>query len=285
MIFTLLMILKTGVSVPAELLHVTVSIAPQRYFVEKIGGEFVDVNIMVPPGADPHTYEPKPRQVVGLSKSILFFAIGLQFETSWLGRFRGVNQEIKIVHTDEGIEKLPSHHETATRGSHSHEEYLFDPHIWLSPRLVMKQAERILDALVETDPAHADAYRLNYTRFIEELESLDRYIQSVFQSSKGQRRFLVFHPSWGYFARDYGLEQIAIEIDGKEPKPVELVGIFDTAKKLGIRVIFVQPQFSVKSARMIADAIGGTIVYADDLSEEWDDNLRKTAQQFKAALK
>lgn len=285
MIFTLLMVLQTGVSVPAELLHVTVSIAPQRYFVEKIGGEFVDVNIMVPPGADPHTYEPKPRQVVGLSESRLFFAIGVPFETSWLGRFRGVNPEMHIVRTDKGIEKLPSRHETAARGSHSSEEYLFDPHIWLSPRLVMKQAESILNALVETDPAHADAYRRNYARFIEELEALDRYIQSVFQSSAGQRRFLVFHPSWGYFARDYGLEQIAIEIEGKEPKPAELVSLVDTAKKLGIRVIFVQPQFSVKSARMIADAIGGTIVYADDLSEKWDDNLRKTAQQFKAALR
>ena len=187
---TLLTVFLSAAQVPAQNLHVTVSIAPQRYFVEKIGGEYVDVNVMVPPGADPHTYEPKPRQVVSLAKARIFFAIGLPFETGWLDRFRAVNPEMLIVRTDEGIDKLPSHPEKAEGDGHSHEEYRCDPHVWLSPRLVMKQAEHIVRTLAETDPSHADAYRQNYARFIGELNELDRYIRSVFQGAEGQLRFL-----------------------------------------------------------------------------------------------
>ena len=281
----LLAVFLSVASVPAQRLQVTVSIAPQRYFVEKIGGEYVDVNVMVPPGADPHTYEPKPRQVVGLAKARIFFALGLPFENAWLDRFRAVNPEMLIIRTDEGIDKLLSSHEEAEGDGHGHEEDRGDPHIWLSPRLVMKQADHIVRALEETDPPHAEAYRRNYTRFIGELNGLDLYLRSVFQGAEGQLRFLVFHPTWGYFARDYGLEQIPVESEGKEPKPAELVGIVDTAKRLNIKVVFVQPQFSVKSAQVIADAIGGKVVVADPLSQDWDSNLRKTAQQFRAALR
>jgi len=267
-------------------LHVTVSIPPQKYFIEKIGGDLVNVTVMVPAGAEPHTYEPKPRQLIGISKSAVYYAIGITFEHTWLKRFGTANPRMLVVHTDGGIQKKPVHmHEKdrETESAHHHEH--LDPHIWLSPPLVKKQAEHIYGALVKTDPGNKEIYRLNYNAFLIELDELDEYLKNVFKEKGGELRFMVFHPSWGYFAREYGLEQIPIEFEGKEPKPADLLKLIDTAKQFGIDVVFVQPQFSEKSARTIAKAIDGEIVIADPLSEDWDQNLRNVAQQFKSGMK
>ncbi len=262
-------------------LHVTVSIPPQKYFVEKIGGDLVDVTVMVPAGAEPHTYEPKPRQLIDISKSAVYCAIGIAFDQTWLNRFRTANPRMLVVHTDKGIQKKPVHMHGEERENESgrHHEYL-DPHIWLSPPLVKKQAEHIYGALVKTDPGNKEIYRRNYDAFLKELDELDEYLKNVFKEKGGELRFMVFHPSWGYFAREYGLEQIPVELEGKEPKPADLMKLIDTAKQFGIDVVFVQPQFSEKSARTITEAIDGEIVIADPLSEDWDRNLRNVAQQF-----
>ncbi len=262
-------------------LHVTVSIPPQKYFVEKIGGDLVDVTVMVPAGAEVHTYEPKPRQLIGISKSAVYCAIGIAFEQTWLNRFRTANPRMLVVHTDKGIQKKPVHMHGEERENESgrHHEHL-DPHIWLSPPLVKKQAEHIYGALVKTDPGNKEFYRRNDDAFLKELEELDEYLKNVFEEKGGELRFMVFHPSWGYFAREYGLEQIPAEIEGKEPKPADLMKLIDTAKQFGIDVVFVQPQFSEKSARTITEAIDGEIVIADPLSEDWERNLRNVAQRF-----
>jgi len=267
-------------------IDVMVSILPQRYFVEKIGGEHVKVTVMVPPGSEPHSFEPKPQQLISLSRSSIYFAIGITFEQTWLERFRATNPRMLVVHTEDGIEKIPMETvEETTDERHEHHNRGSDPHIWLSPPLVKKQCEHIYHGLVTVDQGNKDSYKGNFDRFIRELDDLDRYLKDVLTDNNERTRFLVFHPSWGYFARTYGLEQIPIEIEGKEPKPADLIRLIDTAKLLGIRVIFVQPQFSEKSAKTIADAIGGTIVYADPLSENWEQNLRDTAQKFKSALR
>jgi zinc transport system substrate-binding protein len=272
--------------------QVTVSILPQKYFVEKIGGAAVTVEVMVPPGAEPHTYEPKPKQLVKLSQSKAYFAIGINFEDTWLEKFSAANRKMLIVRTDAGIDKRVMEQylfEFANEKAHQEEHDRpgsKDAHIWLSPRLVILQARTILDALVKIDPAHQDQYETNYNAFIADVKTLDNQLTDYFKdSSSTGKEFIVFHPAWGYFARDYGLRQIPVEIEGKEPKPADLIKLINYARRVGIKVIFVQPQIFPKSARMIAQEIGGTIIIADPLSEDWYNNLKRVAEQFKTVLK
>ncbi len=271
-------------------IHVVVSILPQKYFVKKIGGDRVQVSVMVLPGANPATYEPKPRQMVNLAKSEIHFAIGVPFEENWLPKFAKTNPKMKIVHTQAGITKIPM-----KAGGHGHHQTEHDngkisagakdPHIWLSPPLVMVQAKNILDGLVKADPEGRMVYETNYNVFLEELKVLDKEIKSVFETMGQDNRFMVYHPSWGYFADTYGLEQIPIELEGKKPSPRKLLKLIQEARKDGIKVIFVQPQFSEKSAETIAGAIGGKVVFADPLAEDWGNNLLEVAEKFKSAFK
>ncbi|MFZ0614730.1 MAG: zinc ABC transporter substrate-binding protein [Desulfobacterales bacterium] len=265
-------------------LSVFVSIVPQRYFVQQIGRDLVDVHAMVPPGADPHTYEPKPRQMVAIATAKLYFAIGIEFEAAKLEKIVSTNPQIRVIHTEQGIEKIPmtdSFHQEG--GDHSRHRGL-DPHIWLSPPLVMIQARTILDVLQEADPENRSAYEANYAAFITRLVDLDTELKAIFAGRQGLR-FMVFHPSWGYFARSYNLVQVPIEMEGKTPKPAQLKELIELARRNGIRVVFVQPQFSAKSADLIAREIGGEVAVVDPLEENWAENLREVARKFKAALK
>lgn len=264
-------------------LSVFVSIVPQRFFVRQIGKELVDVHAMVPPGADPHTYEPKPRQMVSLATAKLFFAIGIEFEAARLKKILSTNPQIKVVHTDEGIQKI-SMTEGDHHGEDQHDHSGLDPHIWLSPPLVMMQARTMLNALGEADPVNRSYYEANYKAFMAELADLDADLKKIFADRQGLR-FMVFHPSWGYFARSYGLVQVPIEIEGKSPKPAQLAGLIENARENNIKIIFVQPQFSSKSAELIAREIGGEVAFVDALAEDWSENLREVADKFEAALK
>ncbi len=280
-------------SFAGDKLPVFVTIAPQKYFVQQIGDDLVHVQVMVKPGANPHTYEPKPRQMVAISRAKLYFAIGVEFEAAKLDGIIAVNPRITVVHTDQGIEKIPmvahdhrkeadpyekaKHHEAGENSG-------LDPHIWLSPSLVMVQARTILRALQAADPVHKDAYEVNYNRFISDIVKLDNELKATFAGKNGLG-FMVFHPSWGYFAHSYGLKQIPIEIEGKNPKPAQLKTLIQHARLSNIKVLFVQPQFSTKSANLIAKEIHGQVVFADPLAENWLVNLREVAHKFRSALK
>ena len=268
-------------------LSVFVSILPQQYFVQQIGGDFVDVQVMVQPGASPATYEPKPRQMAAITASALYFAIGVPFESAWLDKISAANPRMTVIHTDQGITKRPmaTHaHEGQQHPEPENAEGILDPHIWLSPPLVKIQVRTICDALVSQDPGHGAAYKANCARFIADLEVIDRDLQRDFEPYQGWR-FMVFHPSWGYFAQTYGLTQIPIEVEGKAPKPAQLAEIITLARQQDIRVIFVQPQFSAKSATLVAKAIGGRLVPADPLAPDWPRNLKAVAAAFAAALR
>ena len=295
----LLMTFKAGYA--ADKIAVFVSILPQKYFVEQIGKDRVEVQVMVQPGASPHAYEPKPTQMAALSKARIYFAVGVPFENVWLKKFAAANPEMAVVHTDQGIEKMlmtghrhgeEGHHEAARTDEHGPSEHdanqqahaAPDPHIWLSPPLVKIQSRTITDALQSTDPVHEDVYEDHFQRFAAEIDRLDARLRNTF-SGKAGLRFMVFHPSWGYFAHTYGLEQIAIEIEGKDPKPAQLKMLIEEARKDEIRVIFVQPQFSTKSAALVADSIRGRVVFADPLAEDWLTNLYDLADTFQAALR
>jgi len=223
--------------------------------------------------------------MVELTKSKIYFAIGVPFERVWLKKFASTNPKMRIVHIDNSIAKMPmrAHHHPEKR-QHSHEG-IKDPHIWLSPPLAMIQARNILDALLTFDSSNWKIYTTNYKKFITDLVDLDLKIGSMFMDIKGGTRFMVFHPAWGYFAKAYGLVQIPIEIEGKEPTPKELRDLINYAKKIDVKVIFVQPQFSIKSAKTIAAAIDCKTMLADPLELKWAENLLTVAEKFKSALR
>jgi zinc transport system substrate-binding protein len=270
-------------------LPVFVSIPPQKYFLHQIGRQRVEVQVMVQPGASPATYEPKPRQMAAISRAHIYFAIGVPFEKIWLKKIAAANPEMPVVHTDHGIQKIrmaTNHAESERQAGKDHQDPHgeFDPHIWLSPSLVMIQARTILNALVEIDPDHRAIYETNTKAFLSNLEALDADLKKTFTGKQGLQ-FLVFHPSWGYFARSYGLKQVPIEIEGKDPKPAQLKALIEHARKKHIHVIFVQPQFSSRSAELVAREIGGRVIFADPLASDWSGNLREVAKKLKTALK
>jgi len=298
-----------GHAFATEKLPVFVSIVPQKYFVQQIGGDLIDVQAMVLPGASPATYEPKPKQMADLSKAKIYFAIGVPFENAWLEKIAAASPNTRVVHTDHGIEKremAAHHHEDAAEMHHEdahnnekaehhedagrcedqqhHEHAGLDPHIWLSPPLVKIQSQAILVALQETDPANRNVYEANFKAFAAQIDELDADLNKTFTGKTGLQ-FMTFHPAWGYFGDAYGLKQVPIEIEGKDPKPAQLKELIQHARENGIKVVFVQPQFSSRSAELIAQEIDGQVAFADPLAQDWMANLRQVADKFEAALK
>ena len=286
---------------------VTASILPTKYFIEQIAGDTLEVNVMVGRGADPHSYEPKPKQMSELEHSALYFAVGIDFENAWLDRFSKTFKNLKIVKTQEGIEKIAmsgehEHHEHHDHDAHDngearehkhhhheehghhHEHGALDPHVWLDPQLVKIQARNIANALVKNFPQNAEIYERNLAKFEARLDELDAFIADKLKELKS-REFIVYHPSWGYFAKRYNLEQIAIEIEGKEPKPADLAELIEEAKEHEVKAIFVAPQFSKKAASLIAKQAGANVVEIDQLPLDWDAELRKTAEILAKSLK
>lgn len=280
-----------GAVLPAQAAtSVFVSIVPQKYFVEKIGRDHVRVSVMVPPGASPHTYEPRPRQMSDLTTAKAYFTVGMQFERIWLKRLTSANPNMAVVQTEEGVVKRPmsdhDHDEPDHTGHNHHAEESLDPHIWLDPTLVRQQAANICRGLCGIDPEHAGEYQRNLETFLSELAELDREIRATLAPlPREQRTFLVFHPSWGYFAAAYGLHQEAIEAGGREPSPKDLARLIAKARELHAKAVFVQPQFSQKSAEVLARQINAQIVRLDPLAENWVDNLRRAADALRGGLR
>ncbi len=251
-------------------IQVTVSIRPQEYFVRRIGGDRVRVNVLLPPGASPATYEPKPAQIRALSRSAVFFRIGVPFEEAWLDRIAAANPAMRIVDTAASVPRVPM--DSSRHGTPGTP----DPHIWLAPSLVKLQAETIAGTLVEVDPDHAEDYRNGLRAFLGEIDDLDAEIRSRLAPVRN-RAFLVFHPSWGYFAREYDLEMIPIEVGGREPSAAELVDLIRKARESGAGVLLVQPEFSMRAAETIARETGTRIVRVSPLDADWPEMLRRAA--------
>lgn len=283
---------------------VFVSILPQKHFVEQIAGDTVDVEVMVMPGASPATYEPRPQQMALLARADVYLAIGVPFERTWLPRIKATNPDLNIVHVDKTLRKLPmaaSAHDidTSPRGAvlhdyrkteaesehEGHEKHdhanMLDPHVWLSPRWVKAMAKPMRLAISKVAPEHAKQYRINTREFTKRLDTLDEEIDAIFKPIPADKRvFMTFHPSWGYYAMTYNLIQIPIEFEGKAPTPRALEQITSIAKKRNLRTIFVQPQFSQSSATTIADSINGSVVVANPLAENWEENLRDVSKKL-----
>lgn len=264
----------------APSLQVFVSIAPQKYFVERIGGSHVSVSVFVEPGRSPATYEPTPRQMTRLSHARLYFAIGVPFEEVWMSRIRNANPEMKIISLQEGIPLR----EIDRLGKGGGEKGRKDPHVWTSPPLVRLMAARIRDALAAEDPAHQADYEDNFKLFVADLVALDSHIRDRLSGLKGSA-FMVYHPTWGYFTDTYGLRQIPIESGGKEPGARMLQKVIAVGRREGVKVIFVQEQFSTRTAKTVARSLGARVATVDPLAEDYLKNLRKVADIFADALR
>lgn len=277
-----LMLLTGCATTPAQQesdrLNVTVSILPEKYFVERIGGDKVQVNVMVGPGDSPHTYEPKPEQMAALSRSRVYFAIGVEFEGAWLEKFRSANPEMVLVDVSGSIEKIPmeDHHDEDETKEDDHSGEELDPHIWTSPEIAKTIARQIAETLSEVDGQNASYYLSNLEDLLTEIDQLQIDIKDLLKD-KQNRQFLVFHPAWGYFAQEYGLEEISIEVGGTEPSASELSAIITNALANNIRIVFAQPEFSTQIADYIASEINGKVVLITPLAEDWLENLRLVA--------
>ncbi len=261
-------------AVDASGVRVFVSILPQKAFVERVGGDRVTVEVMVPPGRSPGNYEPTSQQVLDLGSADVFFTIGVPFERAFIPVIEANVPGLRVVATDATIEKRFFDPEAATRP---------DPHVWMDPILVIEQAAVMRDTLIELDPAFEAEYRAGYDAFAAELQELDDDLRDALAPVSGESLF-VFHPAFGYFLDRYDIEQVAIEVSGREPTPAELEAIVERAIAEGARVIFVQPEFAQSSAAAVADAIGGSVVMVAPLSPDYVNNLRSIAAQVREGL-
>jgi zinc transport system substrate-binding protein len=269
---------------------VAVSILPQAGFVEAIGGDKVDVVVMVPPGASPHTYEVTPDQMTQLSMAKMYAKVGspVEFELVWMDKLIAVNKDMLVVDCSRGIrlmemaeEEHEHEHEAEAESDHEHEG--LDPHIWLSVKNAKIMVQNICDGLVQVDAANKAYFEKNCAEYLERLSNLDSDIAKDLSGVKN-RSFIVFHPAFGYFARDYNLKQIAVEQGGKEPNSQYIVRLIEEAKEHGIKVVFVSPQYSTKSAESIAKEIGGKVVIIDPLSKDFISNMQNIESAMKQAM-
>ncbi len=272
-------------------MNVVVSILPLAEFVEKIGGDRVAVTVMVPPGASPHNYEPTPQQLRQVSEARMYVKLGapIEFEIMMLDKLIALNPNMTVVNAGAGIilrsndnhDHDNDHHHGHGSGHDHHTGS--DPHTWLSVRNALIMIDNIYGGLSSIDPARGESYTANYQQYRGILESLDHELTTDLTSKK-QRRFIVYHPAWGYFADDYGLEQIAVEIKGKEPPAQAISKLIKRAKDGDIKIIFASPQFSAKGAEIIARSIGGQVVFIDPLAKDYVLNLKTIGRAFAESM-
>lgn len=278
---------------------VFVSILPQAYFLERLGGAHVDIEVLIGAGQSPHSYEPTPKQMAKLATARAFFSIGVPVEKGVLRKIRQSHKQLVIVETQKGVpyRYLAGHdHDHGAGHGKAHgaagpaaspprgDQKTPDPHIWMAPKLVKLQARNISAALTSLDPAHKQEYAANLQAFEAELDRVDGGISRALAPFKGSKIY-VFHPAFGYFADAYGLIQVPIEIEGKEPGARQLTKIIDRAKQDRVKVLFVQPQFSAKGAAAVAKAIGGVVVPIDPLAGDYPANLERIAAAVARGLR
>jgi zinc transport system substrate-binding protein len=268
---------NSAAQAPEGRIGVVVTVLPQHEFVERVGGDKVYITVMVPPGASPHTYEVTPAQMVQLSKARIYCKVGapIEFEIAWLDKLLAQNKDILVVDCSRGIDLIRSD---------DPDEPGMDPHIWTSPRNAKLMVQNICAGLSQADPQNRTYYESNRDSYLKELDGLDTEMGALFKNA-GSRTFIVYHPAWGYFARDYGLHQIGIEQEGKEPRAAYMSRLINEARRQDIKVIFVSPEFDSRNAEAIAREIGGRVIVIDPLAGNYLENMQKVATAFKEALK
>jgi zinc transport system substrate-binding protein len=284
----------SGQPVFDRVIRAAVSIAPQGWLAQRVGGDRVSIEVLVTPGQSPHTYEPTPKQMMNLSEADVFFRIGTPFENRVVEQLAKINARMRLVDCTLGVAHIestaecdhdePGHdHAAHDHATHDHGPASADPHIWLDPVRAKTIASNIADALIEIDPPHADGYRARLAALHAELDALDQELKSALAPFAG-RTFYVFHPAYGYFADRYALNQVAIEIDGKSPGPKQVIDLIERCRADNVHTIFVQPQFPTADANAIAEAIKGVVAPMDPLDGDYVGNLRGMARAIVGAL-
>jgi len=238
--------------------NIVVSILPQKAFVEAIGGDKINLNLMVKPGQSPHTYEPKPSQMKDIESASLYLSMGVEFEEIWLDKFANQNKSMKIVNISDNIKKTDN-----------------NPHVWTTPTNIKIIGENILRALILVDKQNQEYYEKNYQIFFKKVSDCDIKIRDILKQTPKDSRFMVFHPAWGYFAKEYNLVQIAVEVHGKNPNPKTIIKILKEAKKHDVRTILTAPEFPDNVAKMIANELKIKVLKISPLNPKWSENLIK----------
>ncbi len=301
-----ILLLLTLTSFTYANVNAVVSILPQKTFVEAIGGDKVNVSLMVKPGNSPHSYEPKPSQMRDIAKADIYFTMDVEFENVWLEKFKNQNKTMEIADLAHGIKKSKmekhshDHHEEHEEEKHHdhdehkgdddhddhkkheeneehHEDEGLDPHVWTSPSNVKIIAKNILDELVHNDVKNKSYYISNYNNFIATIDETDTKIKKLLKDSHNAK-FMVFHPAWGYFASQYHLEQVAVEVSGKSPKPKQVQHLIEEAKKDNIKAIFTSPEFSDSISKQIANELNIKVIKVSPLNPKWSQNLINLAK-------
>jgi len=269
---------STSQNVNPGIKSVFVSILPQKYFVERIGGDVLNVHVMVGPGQSPHAFEPTPVQLTALAESDIYFSIGIPFEDHLLKRLEGFQSEIELVNTCKGItlRKIASGRQCENEKHEHHDAEGDDPHTWLDPMIALKQTQTMYDALVNTYPEYMESFAAAFDSLKTDLNALDSALLRKLEPFNGSKLY-VYHPAFGYFADRYGLVQTAVEIEGKEPTAKDIIGFLETADNDKPGIIFVQPQFSSSSAERIAETINAIVVPIDPMAYDYIENLMNIA--------
>lgn len=263
---------------------ISVSILPYKYFVERIVGDKYIVNVMVPPGSSPENYEITPQNVEMLANSTVYYKVGLlEFEKTLLDKALSVNKQVKVIDLSKNTNIIGSTDEHKHESGHSHVGG-YDPHVWESPTEVKKIILSITQSISAIDTINKGFYYDNYSSFVKDIEKIDSLIiqKTALLSSK---KFIIYHPALAYFARDYGLEQHCIEVDGKSPSPKDIKSIIDLAKAEKIRIIFVQSQFDTHNSELIAREANAEVVQIDPLAYNWLKHLQILAETLTKVVK
>jgi zinc transport system substrate-binding protein len=273
---------KIGGSKPA----IAVSILPQKYFLEKIGGDRITVHVLVGEGQNPHSYDPTPRQMADLGNTSVWILSGTDFETALTPKVESQYSSLIIIDGTAGISfrKMEEHSHGEEKGHLEMKNGInIDRHTWLGRIPAKIMAKHIRDALERIDPAGRDFYESNYQALVEDIDSVFNNLKKDLQSLSG-RTVLVFHPSFGYFLDEFGLEQEAVETGGKEPNAKALAALIEEARADKASAIFVQSQFPVNAAKTVADAVGAEVIMLDPLSDDWLENIKRMGEALKSSL-
>lgn len=258
---------------------ISVTIEPQRYFAEKIAGDLFHINCVTPAGQSPETYDPTPQQMVQISQSQAYFRIGeIGFEQAWMKNLQSQNPDMAVFDLSEGMELIKNEEEAHEEGEahHHHHHGSVDPHIWTSISGARVIAQNTYQAFIKLDPENQEIYQAGYQRLIEEIDSTEAEMKQLLQPLAGTA-FIIYHPALTYFAREFGLKQLCIELDGKEPSPAQLKQLLETATQSGAKVVFVQQEFDRKNAELIAKETGCRLVTINPLSYNWHDEMIRLA--------
>ena len=263
-----------------ELPVVSVSILPQEYFVQQLAGNLVEINVLVPEGVSPATYEPSVSQLALLDQSVLYLRMGyLGFELAWMDKIQSVNPGLKIVNLSQGMALVEGHHHhDHDHGhdhghGHEHEEEGVDPHIWMSVSGARHMSQLIYKALSELLLEASEQLDANMKALSSKLDSLDLALSQELKDVEN-RAFLIYHPALAYFARDYGFRQHSLELEGKEPSPAHMKALSDLAREEGIRVIFIQREFDQRNAQVLAEETGAGLITINPLDRNWEQQMR-----------